>query len=621
MEARQHRLDLACRIAGVLVETASAATMALFEELDVPISVVTAGRQASVLTNAAWRALFGSRDLIDAIPVGSAKPGTTLYVDELEVDVGGPPCYVAVMLRVGDAEMRQVFVACIDITDDVLARKLAVDAGVLVWSGRGVGTFDYCNRAWLAYGASNSDWTHPIEAEDRAKCIDGLAWAIREHGSIDIEARIRRSDGMYRWHQIRFAVASPGARWFGTAVDIHDARAARGERNELATRLVAAKSEAETASRLKDQFLAAVSHELRAPLTTIVLWEGVLRDEADPVLRAKALDVIRQSALGQSRVVADLLDVSRGIAGKLHVDLRPIDLGELVREAIEAMAPVAAARGITFEHRDTVVPSEVKGDPARLRQVLDNLLSNAIKFSDARGTIAVTVGRRGRSIVVEIRDHGCGISADLLPHVFEPFSQSRDTVASGPVGLGLGLTIAKQLVDLHGGTLTAANNVEGGGARLTMTIPSTSARRKSTPPAGVPRRPSLEQTRVLVVDDDRRVLDALAVLLDRAGAIVDTAESAAVARERISDRPPDVVVCDIAMPGEDGYKFMRALRAGSSKIGAIALTAYASEHDVESALAAGFDRHLAKPVDFDRLVASIDELAVARRGAFGSPGQ
>jgi CheY-like chemotaxis protein len=251
--------------------------------------------------------------------------------------------------------------------------------------------------------------------------------------------------------------------------------------------------------------------------------------------------------------------------------------------------------------------------------VLDNLLSNAIKFSDTRGKIAVSVGRCNRSIVVVIRDEGCGINADLLPRLFEPFSQSQSSLTRGAGGLGLGLAIAKQLVDLHDGTLTAASGGAGRGARLTVTIPATTERRKATRPAGVSRTPTLEQTRVLIVDDDRRVLDALSVLLDRVGAIVETAASAAAARELISQDPPDVVVCDIAMPGEDGYTFMRDLRATRSDIAAIALTAYASEHDVESALAAGFDRHLGKPVDFERLVANIDELAVARRGALTNP--
>ncbi|HEY5946923.1 MAG TPA: ATP-binding protein [Kofleriaceae bacterium] len=595
-----------------MLENASATSLALLDELEVPISVT--GEQTAPLTNAAWRALFGSRDVIDAFDGDTPDPGATLHAAEVEVDVGGRPCYVAVTRRAGkDDTARQLIVACIDITDEVLARQLAVDAGVLVWTGVGNGVADYFNLAWSKYGASEPDWKLAIERADRAKCIDGLASAIREHAAIEVEARIRRADGMHRWHQIRFAVASAASRWFATAVDIHQERELRTERNELAARLLAAKSEAETASRLKDQFLAAVSHELRAPLTTIVLWESVLRTETDPVLRAKALDVIRQSALGQSRLVADLLDISRGIAGKLHVDLRPIDLGKLVREAIEAIAPTATAKGITFEQRVTDAACDVNGDAVRLRQVFDNLLSNAIKFSDPCGKIVVTVGRRGRSIAVEIRDNGCGISPELLPRLFEPFRQSEATSTESTGGLGLGLAIAKQLVDLHGGTLTVASDGAGRGARLTVTMPATTARRKSTPPAGVARRPSLDQTRVLIVDDDRRVLDALAFLLDRAGAIVETAPSAAAARDRISQGAPDVVVCDIAMPGEDGYSFMRELRASRSQIGAIALTAYATEHDVESALAAGFDRHLAKPVDFERLLASIDELTVARR--------
>lgn len=373
-------------------------------------------------------------------------------------------------------------------------------------------------------------------------------------------------------------------------------------------RLLAQLAEADNASRLKDQFLAVVLHELRAPLTTIVLWEGVLRDEtADPALRAKAHEAIRQSALAQSRVVSDLLDVSRAIAGKLHIDTRPVDIGRVVREAIESFAPAALEKQIAIEHRD-IAKTEVDGDAIRLRQVLDNLLSNALKFTDSGGHIRVAVTRRGRAIAIEVSDTGQGIAAELLPTIFDPFMQSENITTRRAGGLGLGLAIVQQLVGLHGGTVVAASDGPGRGAKLTVTLRAAGARRRSTPPLGV-AVVDLHRTRVLVIDDDQRVLDALAVLLDRVGAVVETADSAEAGRARIANNTTDVIVCDIAMPGEDGYSFIRGLRAVRNRVAAIALTAYASESDIERALAAGFDRHLAKPIDFERLVENIDALA------------
>jgi CheY-like chemotaxis protein/anti-sigma regulatory factor (Ser/Thr protein kinase) len=344
----------------------------------------------------------------------------------------------------------------------------------------------------------------------------------------------------------------------------------------------------------------------------MVLWEGILRDEAsDAALRRRALDAIKQSLVAQSRVVGDLLDISRAAAGKLRVDFREVDIEKVVCEAVDAIAPSAHAQQIELRLRGTTAGALVSGDAARLRQVLDNLLVNAVKFTDAGGRITVSVSSRGRSIAVEIADTGSGIAPELMPHLFDPFSQGDNTPARMDSGLGLGLAIARRLVELHRGTLAASSDGPGRGATLRIVLPTAVAATKV--PSLVARAPDLVRTCVLVIDDDQRVREALAHLLARSGAVVETAESARVGRERIAHRAPEAVVCDIAMPGEDGYSFIRGLRASGSDVAAIALTARASESDVAEALAAGFDRHLAKPIDFERLLENLDELVVARR--------
>jgi signal transduction histidine kinase/DNA-binding NarL/FixJ family response regulator len=627
--SRQRTLDLGCRLASALLErflleggaervdTAwrRREALELFEELALPTAVFDIASRTTRFANAAWRALFGARGAYEAIPGvdGAGRTGRAVHIAELVLDLGGRPAYGAATLlasRDGDGEATCVVVVCEDITDEVIARELAVDADALVWSAPLAAEPDYYNRRWSAYSASRPGWQRAIHRDDLARCIHILAGVIRVQGSATLEARLHRADGEYRWHRIQ--LASTASRWFATAIDVHDAHEATAAHHELIAREADARAEAEEANRLKDQFLATVSHELRTPLTTMVLWEGVLGDEhAAPALRAKALEAIRQSVVVQSRVVGDLLDISRAISGKLHVDLRAVDVDQLVSEAVAAIAPVASAREVALDRQGSSAGSEVRGDAVRLRQVLDNLLTNAVKFTDPGGRVTVTVARRDRAIVIEVDDSGCGIAAEFLPRLFEPFSQIDDATTRAAGGLGLGLAIARRLVELHGGTLEASSRGPRRGATLTVTLPAVAA--TSTSPALVARTPRLDRMRVLVIDDDPRVCEALGLLLERAGAQVDTADSAATGRTRIARSAPDAIVCDIAMPVEDGYTFIRGLRGSGNTTAAIALTAHAAEVDVALALAAGFDRHLAKPIDINRLVASIAELVVARR--------
>ncbi len=376
---------------------------------------------------------------------------------------------------------------------------------------------------------------------------------------------------------------------------------------ELATER-AGRIAAEEANRLKDQFIAALSHELRAPVAAMLLWEKVLRDSTvTDALREQAIEAIHHSAIAQSRLVGDLLDVSRAISGKLYIDLRPVDLECVLGEALGAIAPAALAKNIAIARRGPRAAADILADDVRLRQVFDNLLSNAVKFSEPGGAVAVVVTSGERSIAIEITDDGRGIAPEFLPLLFEPFSQIDDLRVRGSGGLGLGLSITRQLIALHGGTIEATSPGLGCGSSFVVRFPIAGERRES-PTTGARPPARLDQVHVLIVDDDPRVRDALALLLVRAGAVVETAASAAQARDQVSRHMPQVIVCDIAMPVEDGYSFIRRLRETGCFVPAVAVTAHARDVDVKHAVAAGFDAHFAKPIDVERLVTQLGTL-------------
>jgi len=559
-------------------------------------------------TNAAWRARFATHQLPAATIVRIADVAQTgIAKDDAELCLAGAgaPVYVALALR-RSHDASSVIAVCADVTDEVMARRSAAPAGALLWGGPRDEAADYASASWLAYGG-DLDWKRAVHAADLPRCVRALAELGLASGSFECDARLRRADGEYRWHHVRFAMIEPG-RWCTSAYELEAVRRSEHEREAALAAARAAQADAEYTSTMKDRFLAAVSHELRAPVTTIVLWEQILRaSAADGTLHLQAIDAIHQSALAQGRLVDDLLDVSRAISGKLHVDLHPVDVEGVLAGAIASIAPIALAKQITLERHSGPVTDLVLGDGDRLRQILGNLLGNAVKFTDARGHVSIAAERIGDRIAIAITDSGRGITPELRSRLFEPFSQSEDALTSEG-GLGLGLAIAKQLAELHHGTLEAASAGPGQGATFTLTLPC--ADRQRLVQDRRTGRATLPHVRVLVVDDDWRVREALALLLDRAGAIVDTAESAAAAREKMKVQMPAIVVSDIAMPGENGYHFMRQLRATGCAIPAIALTAHATRADIDRAHEAGYEIHLAKPVDFEKLVERIDELVV-----------
>ena len=366
------------------------------------------------------------------------------------------------------------------------------------------------------------------------------------------------------------------------------------------------------ANRLKDEFLATLSHELRTPLNAIVGWVHLLRrGQLPPEETQHALERIDRNAHAQARLVQDLLDVSRITSGKLLLDVREMDLAAVANNAVDACRPAADARQVSLECQCTV-PMPTMGDPDRLQQVVWNLITNAVRFTPAGGTVTVTASRDGNMDTVEVRDTGAGIEPQFIPYMFEPFRQADAASTRAHGGLGLGLTIVRRLTEMHGGGVAVASQGLGKGATLTVTLPVRRVGQPTTT-ALIPRNrvSTLHEATVLVVDDDPDTLELLESTLAMAGAKPIGARSVAEAVRALDGRPLDAVVSDIAMPGQDGYTLMTLMKdrlADEMPAVTVALTAYASRADRERALAAGFKEHLAKPVNPDVLVRTLEDL-------------
>ena len=410
--------------------------------------------------------------------------------------------------------------------------------------------------------------------------------------------------------------------------DVTDKRRAEAEREHLLLSERAARSEAERASRMKDEFLATLGHELRTPLNAILGWSQVLRclPGANPEID-DGLKVIERNARAQAQIIEDLLDMSSIISGKVRLDMQNVELASIVTAAINGVRPAAAAKGIHLVERIQPLARPVSGDPNRLQQVFWNLLTNAVKFTPEGGQVAVTLERKGTHAAVCVADNGSGIDDAFLPHVFERFRQADASASRRHGGLGLGLSIVKQLVELHGGVVSAASDGKDKGSRFTVELPlaavdtyavEAAAGREPRPSAlssdiaaPLPRA-NLKGVRVLVVDDEPDARDLVERLLTECAAIVTTAASASEALQQVTREKPDVLVSDIGMPEEDGYTLMRWIRkldGDRGDIPAIAFTAYARAEDRTKAMQAGYQLHLAKPVEPAKLIAMVAKLA------------
>ncbi len=383
----------------------------------------------------------------------------------------------------------------------------------------------------------------------------------------------------------------------------------------------AARQEAEAANRSKDEFLATLSHELRSPLSAILTWITLLRHDDSAKTVTRAIGVIERNARSQARLIEDLLDISRIIAGKMRLDVRALNLVTVVEAAIDTIRPEATERGVAVRLDVAAGLPLLHGDAPRLQQVVLNLLSNAVKFTPAGGAVTVRVERRGDHGVVEIRDTGRGIAPDFLPHIFERFRQADGSSTRSQGGLGIGLAIVRHIVELHGGTIRADSAGVDAGATFTVSLPLPVKADEATAvaSAGIMASPtselaSLAGVRVLVVEDHDDARDAIAAVLTRCGAEVLAAGSVAEARRLLAATTPDILLSDIGMPDEDGYALIQHVRstAAGATMPAIALTAYAGVIDQARALAAGFETHMAKPIEAATLARVVYSLTRGR---------
>jgi signal transduction histidine kinase/CheY-like chemotaxis protein len=384
--------------------------------------------------------------------------------------------------------------------------------------------------------------------------------------------------------------------------------------------------EAEANNRLKDEFLMTVSHELRTPLNSLLGWADMLRRGiVSEGRRQRAVEAIYHNAKLQTQLIADLLDTSRILTGKLRIEPAFVDLGQIVQDAADTLAPAAAAKGLELRVEADRHGCVFLGDAGRLHQIVWNLVSNAVKFTE-HGTVSVRLvgGESDRQMTIVVADTGMGINREFLPYVFDRFSQEKTGTTRPHGGLGLGLAIVRQLVELHGGAVRVQSNGDGQGAAFTISLPIVSDPKEATDRAPKDAEnvilaetfemPALDGIRVLIVDDDAGSREMVTVALEHCGARVVAAASAAEARSVLALDPCDVLLVDIAMPEEDGYAFVRTLRMEGARQPVAALTAQAHETDRDRALASGFDVHIHKPIEPRALAQAVAALVGNSRG-------
>ena len=375
---------------------------------------------------------------------------------------------------------------------------------------------------------------------------------------------------------------------------------------------------AEEASRLKDEFLATLSHEIRTPLNAVLGWTRILLGDHEVRSREHALEVIERNAVAQLRLVEDLLDTARVISGKLKVNVQTIHLEDVVAAALEVVMPAADAKGITLRASLGEPGASVSGDADRLQQVAWNLISNAVKFTDKGGRVDISVAAAvdGSEVVLTVQDTGQGISPEFLPHVFDRFRQADASASRRHGGLGLGLALARQIVELHGGRIVAASGGPGEGATFTVTLPGIAIRAQGKQHQVAGKPIDLQGLSIVVVEDNDDGREMLVQVLSGYGAEVRAVPTAAEALDVFGDRgfKADLLLSDLGLPGIDGVELIRRLRTSPSKrlrrLPAIAVTAYSNPEDRLKALAAGYQAHLSKPIDTALLVESIDKLGL-----------
>jgi PAS domain S-box-containing protein len=487
-------------------------------------------------------------------------------------------------------------------------RQLADAMPQIVWTARPDGALDYFNRRWFEYtgfteeqtfsllestkGRQAGGWKLILYPDDVAVCEQKWAWAVQTGEPYQVEFRFKdRRTGGYRWHLGR-AVPVLGesghvVRWFGTCTDIDDQK-----RAEEALR---------DADRRKDEFLAMLAHELRNPLAPIRDGLHILSmPQVDAATAGRVRSMMEQQVRNLTRLVDDLLDVSRITRGKIRLRKETTDLATVVGHAVETVRSLIELQKHELSVSLPDEPVHLEADPTRLEQVLTNLLNNAAKYTEPGGHIRLTAGREGAEVVVRVGDNGMGIPDELLPHIFDMFTQADRTLDRSQGGLGIGLTLVRRLVEMHGGSILAHSDGPGKGSEFMVRLPALPRRRPEVPapPAAAP--PKKEPLRVLVVEDEVAVAKMLVMLLRLWGHQVQGVHDGAGALAAVATFHPDVILCDIGLPGKNGYQVARELRQrewqGRPPV-LVAVTGYGQEEDQRRAQAAGFDYHLTKPVD------------------------
>lgn len=520
-------------------------------------------------------------------------------------------------------------------------RNMADSAPVLIWLAGPDRKLTWVNKTWLdLVGRSLEEelglgWTAGIHPHDVEASLGLLERAYKERKPFTTEFRIRRRDGAYRWLIANgvplYDAAGEFTGYVGSCVDITSRHEIEEQKALVLENERKARAVAEHASRMKDEFLGTLSHELRTPLNAILGWAQLLqRAPLDKEGIAEAVETIARNARAQTHLIEDLLDMSRIISGKVRLDVAMTDVIDVAQAAIESVRLAAEAKGVAVQLLQDDETARVLGDSNRLQQVLWNLLTNAIKFTPRGGTVTVQIDHSDDTVRVRVTDTGRGIRKEFLPFVFERFRQEDSSTTRRYGGLGLGLSIVKQLVELHGGTIAAQSAGENQGATFTVELP---AARQSTSPRPVPLyglsrqkqhesvcpSPLLDGVRILIVDDEADARQLVQRILEECHAEVTTTACAGDALRFLQERSYDVLISDIGMPDIDGYELMRKVRSlapsHGGNIPAIALTAFARSEDSLQALRAGYQAHIVKPVNASELIGCI------REQLEGKPGQ
>lgn len=535
--------------------------------------------------------------------------------------------------------VREIFFGAIDVTErereikyhktrseHLLYAAEAADTGLWFWDLAKDEIFSTpkCNEFYelspneiITY----QSFINTLHPEDRARVIAELQKAQVTGEEYDVEYRVVHSDKSVQWLKVSgktfYDEEQNPVSMMGVARKTTEKKLISDELTKVNEKIIKARDEAEEANRAKDYFLAIVSHELRSPLNAILGWSKILLTrEVDEATRQNALETIVRSAKSQAKLIEDLVDSSRIASGKLKLEMRPANLYEIIRNAFDSQKPAADAKNIQFDLEAETGRGEIYGDAARLQQVFTNLLTNAVKFTPEDGQVKIKFSSNEYLANISVKDSGQGISPEFLPSIFKQFAQADEMISRDKSGLGLGLAIAKKLVEKHGGSIRAESGGIGHGAKFSVILPllATPANFSVNNKESVDTSESLllDGIKVLVVEDDEDSREVLQIFLEQSGATVESAESAAAAWELLTDSKndiPDIIVSDLAMPVEDGYSFISKVRHlnrdGIKEIPAMALSAFASSENKQRAYACGFQLYHTKPFEPDGIVKDI----------------